>query len=71
MNMIEDSKTHRLMTRSEAADYLGVNRRTLEQWARKRIGPAVINLPSGRPSYVKADLDSFIASHRVSFGGEA
>jgi hypothetical protein len=58
-----------LLTRTQAAEYLGCDRRTLEQWERSGKGPSVIRLPSGQPAYTIADLDAFIARHRVQ--GEA
>lgn len=57
----------RLLNRSEAAEYLGRNRRTLEHWEAQRIGPPVVRLPSGMPAYLIADLDRFIEQHRIEF----
>ena len=54
----------KLLNRSEAAAYLGFDRRTLEGWDRRNIGPHVIRLPSGLPAYAVSDLDGFIDAHR-------
>jgi hypothetical protein len=63
----------RLLTRKGAAEYLGRDRRTLEAWERRGIGPHVIRLPSGLPAYLQSDLDAFIDMNRVapSQGGAA
>lgn len=55
----------RLLTRTQAAEYIGRDRRTLELWERRGIGPAIVRLPSGLPSYLLADIDAFIDQHRV------
>jgi predicted site-specific integrase-resolvase len=55
----------RLLTRSEAAEYLGFCRRTLQVWDKQGVGPHVIRLPSGLPVYAAEDLNEFIDQHRV------
>lgn len=61
----------KLLNRSEAAAYLGFDRRTLEGWDRKGIGPDVIRLPSGLPAYCIDHLDEFIESSRQRRGATA
>ena len=58
----------KLLNRSAAAAYLGFDRRTLEDWDRRNIGPHVIRLPSGLPAYAVEDLDGFIDAHREKKG---
>jgi excisionase family DNA binding protein len=55
----------RLLTRDEAADYLGVSRGTLSRWAADRSGPAFVKLGSGITGSVRyaiEALDEFIDS---------
>jgi hypothetical protein len=62
----------KLLNRTEAAAYLGFDRKTLEAWNRQGRGPDVIDLPSGRPAYCIDDLIRFIDENRVPMGnGEA
>ena len=60
----------KLLNRTGAAAYLGFNRKTLEGWDRRNIGPHVIRLPSGLPAYSVDDLNEFIDSHR-EYKGES
>ncbi len=55
----------RLLTTTEAADYLRVSRRTLARWLKEGIAPPSIKLPSGGRRYRKADLDRWIAEHQA------
>lgn len=52
----------RLLTRIEAAQYLGVSAGTLARWACERTGPAFVKLSSGKGSvrYPIDVLDAFI-----------
>jgi DNA-binding transcriptional MerR regulator len=52
-----------LLTSGQAARYLNVALRTLQDWQRKGIGPRSIKFPSGARRYRKPDLDRFIAEH--------
>lgn len=59
---------NRRIAESEAASYLGVAKRTLQDWRHRRIGPAYSKLGSGqrcRIVYDVADLDAFLAAGRV------
>ena len=60
-----------LLNRTKTAEILGVNRRTLEAWEKRGIGPPVIRI-NGRPYSTPGDLKSFISSHRdePSEGGD-
>jgi predicted DNA-binding transcriptional regulator AlpA len=47
----------RLLTRREAAAYLGVSEATLSRWAAARIGPPFIKLHEGGAGAVRYPLD--------------
>lgn len=49
----------------EAAGYLGISRKTLEDWRWRRLGPAYARL-GRRVIYRKADLDAFVESRKVN-----
>ncbi len=55
----------RFLTRTAVADRLAINRRTLEAWERRGIGPPVIRTPGANPRYLESDLDAWIDRHRV------
>ena len=48
-----------ILNRTEAADYLGFNRKTLEAWEKQGVGPSVIQLPNGNPGYCIRELDRY------------
>jgi predicted DNA-binding transcriptional regulator AlpA len=55
----------RLMTRGEAAAYLGVSQATLSRWASERTGPAFVKLHEGDAGSVRYPSDllaSFLES---------
>lgn len=55
----------RLMTRAQAAEYLGVSQATLSRWAAERTGPAFIKLHDGEAGSVRYPddlLDAFVES---------
>lgn len=47
-----------LLNRTEAADYLGLCRRTLYEWAKEGMGPPVIHSPGGLPYYARKTLEA-------------
>ena len=58
----------RRLCEAEAALYLGVAKRTLQDWRLRRVGPAYSKLGSvarARIVYDVADLDAFLAAGRV------
>ncbi len=56
----------RLMNRTEAAAYIGVDRRTLLDWEQRNFGPKPAHVPSGLPYYSRDALDAFIANFHSS-----
>ena len=56
---------------TEAGAYLGFDRRTLEAWDKRGVGPDVVRLPSGLPAYAIKDLDAFIDRSREKKCGNA
>lgn len=56
----------KLLNRTEAATYLGVNRRTLRNWEEKNYGPKPTRVPSGQPYYSRDALDAFVANFHSS-----
>ena len=61
----------KLLNRTQAAIYLGFDRRTLLNWERDGYGPKPIRLPSGSPMYARDVLDAWVAeiSEHVSSAG--
>lgn len=58
-----------LMNDAEAAQYLGgIEKRTLREWRRTRALPH-IKLTAKHVRYRQADLDTWIARHRVAIVG--
>jgi excisionase family DNA binding protein len=47
----------RLLTRSQAAEYLGVSSSTLSRWAADRVGPAFLKLHDGEAGSVRYPSD--------------
>jgi excisionase family DNA binding protein len=47
----------RLLTRSQAAEYLGVSNSTLSRWAADRVGPAFLKLHDGEAGSVRYPSD--------------
>jgi excisionase family DNA binding protein len=55
------SPDRRLMTRREAAEYLGVSQATLSRWAAERTGPPFVKLHSGEAGAVRYPSDLLAA----------
>lgn len=63
---------YRELSRDEAADHLGVSKRTLEAWAARRVGPDY-RIRGRRAFYQIADLDAWSERHqlrRMSLSGD-
>lgn len=59
----------RLLSRTEAAEYLGLSRSTLDDLAARGRGPRRIKFgdsPQSTVKYDRADLDAYIDAHRVA-----
>ena len=64
MSRTQPHPTSHLLTKAEAAAYLGIAPRTLDDWRAARAIPCV-----ERPGYVRflrSDLDGFIDRHRIA-----
>ncbi len=57
----------RIFNRTEAADYLGVDRHTLLNWEHENYGPQPSRVPSGRPYYSREALDEFVTDFTSSW----
>ncbi len=47
-----------LLNRTEAAEFVGLSRRTLYGWAKDGMGPTVIHGPNGLPYYARKVLEA-------------
>lgn len=52
------------LSERDAASFLGITQRTLQDWRLNRRGPAYIKL-GRRIAYDRADLERFLADNRV------
>jgi predicted DNA-binding transcriptional regulator AlpA len=55
-----DSEPHRLRSRHETAEFLGVSVGTLERWDRQGYGPRPVKIGPRRVGYRTRDLIEFI-----------
>ena len=53
----------RVVSISDAADYLGVAAKTLRKWCKANAGPKHIRTPGGRFRFRVSDLDLWINKH--------
>ncbi len=64
--------TDRLMTREEAAEFLGLKAQTLANWTCKgRSGPKAIRVGSRAIRYRRCDLEAYLAAHEIGQAVEA
>ncbi len=49
-----------LLTTSQAANYAGVHRMTINRWSQQGILPVAATLPGGARRYRRADLESLL-----------
>lgn len=54
-----------LLTPQEVAALLGVSLDTVSQWRFRRTGPPFIRVGNRFVRYVRADVDAWLAKHRV------
>jgi transcriptional regulator with XRE-family HTH domain len=59
--MTAASPERRLMTRRDAAEYLGVSQATLSRWAADRMGPPYVKLHDGEAGAVRYPADLLAA----------
>jgi excisionase family DNA binding protein len=71
--MAETPDGEAYLTTAEAADYLRLKKRTLEEYRIQKKGPAYVKLGETKRSnvlYRKSDLDAWMASQVVKPGAE-
>lgn len=51
-----------LLTRSQAADLLGVSRVTLREWERRGFGPQPLYSPGHKPFYSRNQIDAWLGN---------
>lgn len=56
---------------NEAGNFLGVPEKTLANWRNRGKGPAFSRLSHNLVVYRLSDLEAFLASHRIEFGGRS
>ena len=54
------------LTESEAADYLGISKKTLQRWRFDHKGPAYAKLNGKLIRYHQADLDEWMAQQTIT-----
>ena len=59
-NGVISAMTQELMTRNDAADYLGVTKDTLAQMASRGIGPQFAKLSGRIVRYRRTDIDAWV-----------
>lgn len=55
----------RVLTTAEAAEVLGINKRTLDNWRSRGQGPAYIRYNHRNIGYLRGDVHAFRMQHRV------
>lgn len=69
--MLEKLVSERLMSRAEAAEYLGLSAHTLAIWkSTGRVKLPVVKI-GGLAKYKRSDLDAFIAANRINSADQA
>lgn len=53
-----------LVNENQAAEFLGISKKTLQSWRQRRTGPRFVKL-SNLVRYQVGDLEDFIATHAV------
>ncbi|MBA3929015.1 MAG: DNA-binding protein [Xanthomonas sp.] len=61
---MDNDQIHRRVSEREAASYLGIAQRTVQDFRLRRVGPPYFKLGK-RIVYDLADLDAFLAAGRV------
>ena len=63
-NCVSKGKTteKKIFNQTDAADYLGISRRTLYSWRRKGFGPDFYKTPTGSLVTTKRSCDQFLAN---------
>jgi predicted DNA-binding transcriptional regulator AlpA len=58
----QDGRAAAVMTTEEAADYLGINKKTLDRMRGRGDGPRFIRITSKIIKYRQADIDDFLTA---------
>jgi predicted DNA-binding transcriptional regulator AlpA len=61
-----EAETHRLRSRADAAEFLGVAVSTLERWDREGFGPRPVKIGPRRVGYRTGDLVAFIETRATA-----
>lgn len=64
-----DENPNKMLRTDEAAEMIGVDRKTLEGWRYRGVGPSFIRLSKRCVKYRMGDMLNFIASKRVAVQG--
>lgn len=65
MNISSKNSDNEWLSRSEAADYLRISKKTLEDWACSKRVLLPYSKLGRRVVYLRRDLDDFLARNRV------
>jgi hypothetical protein len=70
-NRIAELSSKNILNTEEAAEYVGIKKRTLEDWRRRSIakGPCYLNL-DGLIRYRRSDLDKYLDSGSQESGDD-
>lgn len=60
-----DNEEKVYVSEKEAAVYISVTPRTMQNWRRDGVGPPFTRLPNGTVRYDRGDLEDYMMKHRV------
>tara|TARA_R110002049_G_scaffold66877_2_gene174235 strand:- start:567 stop:827 length:261 start_codon:yes stop_codon:yes gene_type:complete len=60
---IQTTASDRLLTKAEAADFLGIAPRTLDDWRAAKVIPVIER--RGYVRFLRSDLEDFLQRHRI------
>jgi len=59
-----------ILNKTDAAEFLGVNRRTIRNWQKAGFGPRFTVSPGGREYTTRQSCEDFLAEIKASADGE-